>query len=251
MNAPPRTAIEAGAAGVVLGTAAGGEIISRFAVITCPSRGRNHIELDLESSLDLRGPHGARRRTTGDVLTVDPVEHVILYAVVNERMHLHEPIERGARRFQQQLEISEYDVRLAGERAMAALARSRIDRQHAGTEDEPARADGRRLMVSVMLPQVEAGQRRRNDFTHAGCPAPFSVRQLRDPGQQEALDISGRLYISQPDQSLDQRIHLCPRDLAGAIEEIVAVEEVVGFLHVLRLLAADLDQNAPRLGAIG
>src|SRR5580704_4087678 len=113
MNAPPRTAIEAGAAGGVLGTAAGGEIISRFAVITCQSRGGNHVKLDLESSLDLLGPHGARRRTTADVWTVAQVEHVILDAVVNERMHLHEAIERGARRFQQQLEISEYDVRLA------------------------------------------------------------------------------------------------------------------------------------------
>ena len=92
-------------------------------------------------------------------------------------MHLHEAVERGAGRLQQQLQVSENDVRLAGERAVAALARFRIDRQHPGTEDEAAGADGRRLVVSVVLPQIKPGMRRRNDFAHR--PLPGSIRQLR------------------------------------------------------------------------
>src|SRR5947209_10801884 len=51
MNAPPRTAIEATAAGAGLGAAAGGEMISRFAAITYRSRGGNHVQLDFEACL--------------------------------------------------------------------------------------------------------------------------------------------------------------------------------------------------------
>ena len=39
-------------------------------------------------------------------------------------------------------------------------------------------------------------------------------------------------------------------DLAGAIEEIILNEKVVGFVDVLQLLAADLHQNIHHLGAV-
>ena len=72
--------------------------------------------------LDLRRPYGARRRSVRHVLPIDAVEHIVFDAVVDQRMHLHEAVERGAGRLQQQLQVSENDVRLAGERAVAALA---------------------------------------------------------------------------------------------------------------------------------
>ena len=100
-------------------------------------------------------------------------------------------------------------MRLAGERAVAPLASFRIDRQHAGTEDEAASADSRRLVVSVMLPQIEPGERSRNDFTHGASLGTCrslqshwlgsSVRELRHAGQKEPLDVAGRLHIAQAD----------------------------------------------------
>jgi hypothetical protein len=48
------------------------------------------------------------------------------------------------------------------------FARLRVDGQHAGTEDETAGADCRRLVVPVMLPQIEPDRRRSDDVTHCG-----------------------------------------------------------------------------------
>ena len=101
-------------------------------------------------------------------------------------------------------------MRLAGERAVAPLASFRIDRQYGpGTEDEAASADSRRLVVSVMLPQIEPRERSRNDFTHGASLGTCrslqshwlgsSVRELRHAGQKELLDVAGRLHIAQAD----------------------------------------------------
>src|SRR5687768_3796059 len=62
------------------------------------SRGGNDIELDLETGFDLRAPHGAGGRPARDVLPVHAVQHVVLDAVVDQRVHLHQPLERRARR---------------------------------------------------------------------------------------------------------------------------------------------------------
>src|SRR5215831_14353960 len=77
-NGPPRTRVEAGwpsaAAASRPGggaTMARGSVMARFS-----SCGRDHVELDLEPGLALRGPHRAGRRAVGDVLAIDPVEHV-------------------------------------------------------------------------------------------------------------------------------------------------------------------------------
>src|SRR3954469_8901951 len=71
------------------------------------SRGGDDIELDLETGFDLRRPHGARGRPVGDVLPVDAIQHVVLDAVVDERVNLPQPIERRAGGFEQQFEIRE------------------------------------------------------------------------------------------------------------------------------------------------
>jgi hypothetical protein len=55
---------------------------------------------------------------------------------------------------------------LAGERAVAAFSGFRVDWQHAGAEDQAAGADRRRLVMTVMLAQVEPAERRCNDFAH-------------------------------------------------------------------------------------
>src|SRR5262245_60906665 len=185
-KSPPRTACDAAALAVRLPGCCGEEMISRLALIaslhsyfahvligklvpTFPGhalRGSHSVDLNLESGLDLHRPNGARRRSARDVLPVDAVEHVIFDAVVNERMHLHEPVERGAGRLQEQLQIAEDDVRLAGERAVAALAGLGIDRKHSGTEDQAAGADRRRLMMPVMLSQIEPGTGHGDDFAH-------------------------------------------------------------------------------------
>src|SRR5262249_48090971 len=121
---------------------------------------------DLEAGFDLRGPHGARGRTVRDVLPVYAFQHVVLYAVVDQRVHLHQPVERRARGFQQQLQVAEDDVRLARQRAGPALAAVRVDRDDARAENEPAGADGGRLEVPVMPPQIESGQRCGDHFAH-------------------------------------------------------------------------------------
>src|SRR6516164_3500407 len=142
---------------------------SRFADMDPPNsalRSGDHVELNLEPGLDLRGPDLAGGRAVRHVLAIDAVENVVLDAVVDQRMHLHEAIERGAGGLQQQFQIAENEMGLAGERAVAALAGFRVDRQHAGAEDQPAGADRRRLMMAVMLAQIEPAQRRRNDFAH-------------------------------------------------------------------------------------
>src|SRR5687768_1882631 len=59
-------------------------------------------------------------------------------------------------------------MRFARERAVQALARMRIDRDHARAENEPAGADGRRLEVAVVSPQIESGQRCSDQFAHNG-----------------------------------------------------------------------------------
>src|SRR5262245_34163114 len=94
-------------------------------------------------------------------------------------MHLHEPVKRGTGRLQEQLQIAEDDVRLAGERAVAALASLGIDRKHSRTEDQAAGADRRRLMMTVMLSQIEPGTRSGDDFAHGpNCPInPKAVRR--------------------------------------------------------------------------
>src|SRR5262249_30178044 len=100
---------------------------------------------------------------------IDAIEQVVLDAVVDQCVNLHEPVERGARRFQQQLQVPEDDMRLAGQRPVSAFAGLRVDRQHAGAEDEPAGADCRRLVMSVVLPQVEPCQRGGDEFAHTGA----------------------------------------------------------------------------------
>src|SRR5215813_11231803 len=102
------------------GTTARGKVMAE--VRSCA---RDDVELDLEPGLALRRPHGAGGRTVGDVLAIDPVEHVVLDAVVDQRMHLHEAIERRARGFEQELEVAEDDVGLLGQRAVPTLARLR------------------------------------------------------------------------------------------------------------------------------
>src|SRR5687767_3120811 len=61
------------------------------------SRGGDDIELDFETGFDLRGPHGACGRASRDVLPVHAVQHVVLDAVVDQCVNLHQPIERRAR----------------------------------------------------------------------------------------------------------------------------------------------------------
>ena len=50
--------------------------------------------------------------------------------------------------------------------AVATLAGVWIDREHSGAKDEAAGADSRRLVMPVMLPQIEPGTRRSNYFAH-------------------------------------------------------------------------------------
>src|SRR5262245_20095873 len=195
-KSPPRTASDAAAPAMTLLAWCGEEMISRLALIAshlfrfceCPYRktgsqprvkpegrlfpghalrGSNSVDLNFEAGLDLHRPNGARRRSARDVLPVDAVEHVIFYAVVDERMHLHEPVERGAGRLQKQLQIAKNDVRLAGERAVTALASLGIDWKHSRTEDQAAGADRRRLMMAVVLAQIEPGTGRGDDFAHS------------------------------------------------------------------------------------
>src|SRR5262249_25392156 len=132
-KSPPLTAIDSGwpEPPAASGARAGRGMTSRLALIGCPSRssgGGHHVELDLEAGFNLRRPHRARRRPVSHVLPIDTIEHVVLDAVIDQRMHLYEPIERRAGRLQQQLQISKNDVRLGGEGAVAALPCLRIDR---------------------------------------------------------------------------------------------------------------------------
>src|SRR5687767_6749363 len=60
------------------------------------SRRGNDIELDLETGFDLRAPHGACGRSRCDVLSIYAIQHVILDAVVDECVDLHQPVERRA-----------------------------------------------------------------------------------------------------------------------------------------------------------
>src|SRR6202045_1323775 len=78
----------------VSGACTAGTIISRLGDIGGPvSSGCDDVELDLEAGLDLCRPHGARRWSVRHVLPIDAIEHVVLDAVVDQRMNLHEPVE--------------------------------------------------------------------------------------------------------------------------------------------------------------
>src|SRR5689334_9617732 len=99
-NGPPRTIDDAGCFKLTATSRAGtgGGTTARCNVMGLLSRvrfssGSNYIELDLEASLALRGPDRARRRPVGDILPIDAVEHVVFDAVVDQRVHLHQPIE--------------------------------------------------------------------------------------------------------------------------------------------------------------
>ena len=71
------------------------------------SRRGDDVELDLEAGLDLHAPDRAAGRRIRHILPVDAVEHVVLDPVVDQRMHLHDPVERGAGGLQQQLQVLE------------------------------------------------------------------------------------------------------------------------------------------------
>src|SRR3982074_167070 len=53
---------------------------------------------------------------------------------------------------------------LAAQRAVHPLAGFRVDRQHAGAKDQPAGTDRRRLVVAVVMSQIEPRPGRSNDF---------------------------------------------------------------------------------------
>src|SRR6516162_8735232 len=95
MKSPPRTAKEAGVGDASDGLLAS-EMMSRVAAMQhlIRSGGGDRVELDLEASLDLRRPHCARGRAVGHVLPINTVEHVVFDAVVDQRMHLDQPVER-------------------------------------------------------------------------------------------------------------------------------------------------------------
>src|SRR5262249_60989475 len=118
----PRTIVDAGWPRAATSSVGVGGVTTARCRLMASSRSRDDVELDLEAGLALRGPHGARRRPVGDVLPVDPVEDVVLDAVVDQRVNLHEPIERGAGRFEQELEVAEDDVCFFRQRAVPALA---------------------------------------------------------------------------------------------------------------------------------
>src|SRR5262249_9711805 len=65
--------------------------------------------------------------------------------------------------------LTDAAMRPAVQPPVSALAGLRADRQHAGAEDESAGADCRRLVMSVVLPQVEPCQWSGDDFTHSGA----------------------------------------------------------------------------------
>jgi len=52
-----------------------------------------HIEHDLEPGLDLHAHHGAGRWRTRDILPVGAVEHIVLDAIVDHRVHLHDAVQ--------------------------------------------------------------------------------------------------------------------------------------------------------------
>src|SRR6516225_7130509 len=58
------------------------------------------VEHDLEAGLDLHAHHGAGRRRIRDILSVEAVERVVLDAVVDHRVHLHQTVEGRPRRLQ-------------------------------------------------------------------------------------------------------------------------------------------------------
>src|SRR5262249_15564438 len=91
-NGPPRTIADAFTG--ALGAGSGIGTIVRFKVMVPSSHRCDSIELDLESSLALRRPDRPCRRSVADILPIDPVHQVVFDAVVNQRMHLHQPIER-------------------------------------------------------------------------------------------------------------------------------------------------------------
>src|ERR1700730_5277564 len=109
------------------------------------SGGSDHVELDLKPGLGLRRPHSTGGRSVDHIFPINAVEHIVLDTVVYQSMHLHEAIERRTGRFQQQSQISENDVRLAGKRTMPPLSCFGVDCQHAGAKDEAAGTDCRRL----------------------------------------------------------------------------------------------------------
>src|SRR5690242_10660694 len=80
--------------------------------------------------------------------------------------------------------------------------------------------------------------------------APGSIRQLRDAGEKEALDVAARRQVAQPYQRVEQGVDLATGDLAGAVEEIILAKEVVGLLDIFGFLAADGDENSNEIGAI-
>jgi hypothetical protein len=131
------------------------------------------VEHDLEAGLDLHAHHGAGRRRIWDILSVEAVEDVVLDAVVDHRVHLHQTVEGQPRRLQQQFQILEDAPRLARHRPVLALTALRVDRHHAGAEDHPAGPDRRALVMAVFPAKVEAGDRGRDDLAHATsrrCP---------------------------------------------------------------------------------
>ena len=77
------------------------------------------------------------------VLGAEAVEHVVLDAVVDHRVHLHQTVEGQPRRLQQQFQILEDAPRLARHRPVLALAALRVDRNHAEQNiSPPARIAG-------------------------------------------------------------------------------------------------------------
>src|SRR5262249_3831129 len=139
----------------------------------------------------------------------------------NRGVASEEPIERGACRFQQQFQIAEDDVRLAGERPVPAFARFRVDRQHPGAEDETAGANGRRLVVPVMLPQIESTQRRSDNITHCGSRSLASgVRQA--PDQSESCATPGSRK-----RSMLPRAGRSPRPTKASSKAFIRAREIL------------------------
>ena len=125
-----------------------------------------YVEHDLEAGFDLHDHDGPGRRRIRNKLPVSAVEHIVLDAVIDHRVHLHDSVQGRAGGLQKQFQIFEDAPRLARHRTVLALAVLRVDRHHAGAKDQPAGPDRGALVMAVFPAKIEAGHRGGDDLAH-------------------------------------------------------------------------------------
>src|SRR6185312_11200610 len=142
-----------------------GSIAERGNVPVIGSPQRSAFDDDLHAVGKTCAANGPGRRRIGEEAGVDLVHVGCFEHAVQQDVHLHDLVERGACRLQQRFEVGENMTGLACGGAAHRLARLQIDRGQPGHEEKISSAHRHRCQLAGTPLHVRRPARRGNDLT--------------------------------------------------------------------------------------